>query len=82
MAEGGCGTVTVPELEDSVATLKQVNGPVLGIVLNKARAGEGYYYQYKYLPEAKSESGRQRLRRSARAKKVPVGQHAQESADS
>ena len=73
----GSGTVTVPELEDSVATLDQVNGPVLGIVLNKARAGEGEgYYHYRYLPEAKGESRRQRLHRSTRAKRALVREPA------
>ncbi|MFT3970664.1 MAG: polysaccharide biosynthesis tyrosine autokinase [Micropruina sp.] len=45
----GSGVVTVPELEDASDTLDQVNGTMLGIVLNKARAsaGDGYYYQYK-----------------------------------
>ncbi len=43
----GSGAVTVPELEDSIASLNQVSGTTLGIVLNQAKVGnsDGYYYQ-------------------------------------
>lgn len=46
----GSGNVTVPELEDSVAALDQVNGTTLGIVLNKTKVGngDGYYYHYRH----------------------------------
>lgn len=56
----GSGLVTVPELEDSIATLDQVSGTTLGIVLNKAKVGtgDGYYYQYK--SERDNRSSRRR----------------------
>lgn len=45
----GSGVATVPELENAIDTLDQVNGATLGIVLNKAKVstGDGYYYQYR-----------------------------------
>ncbi len=65
----GSGVVTVPELEDSVATLDQVNGVTLGIVLNRAKvgSGDGYYYRYRDDAKArtKANSRRRRSRRSA-----------------
>lgn len=71
----GSGVVTVPELEDAVATLDQVNGATLGIVLNKAKVGtsDGYYYHYKHDAEVKGASRRDRLHRKRRSDKVPVG---------
>ena len=71
----GSGVVTVPELEDSVATLDQVNGATLGIVLNKAKVGssDGYYYHYKHEAEAKGMSRRDRLHRTRRFEKTGSG---------
>lgn len=71
----GSGTVTVPELADSIATLEQVNGSTLGIVLNKAKVGggDGYYYHYKHEVEAKGKSRRDRLRRTGLSGKVSAG---------
>lgn len=68
----GSGVVTVPELEDSIATLDQVNGTTLGIVLNRAKVGsnDGYYYHYKHEAEAKGTPRRDRLRRTQRPAKV------------
>lgn len=58
----GSGVVTVPELEDAIDTLDQVNGTALGIVLNKAKvgAGDGYYYQYKHDNEEATKRPRRR----------------------
>lgn len=63
----GSGVVTVPELEDSVATLDQVNGTTLGIVLNKAKVGnsDGYYYQYKQDDDTRRTSRRRQPHASA-----------------
>ncbi|MFT4224877.1 polysaccharide biosynthesis tyrosine autokinase [Micropruina sp.] len=74
----GSGVVTVPELEDSVATLDQVNGTTLGIVLNKAKVGngDGYYYHYKHESAAKGAPHHDRLHRSTRPTKVPAGNNA------
>lgn len=74
----GSGVVTVPELEDSVATLDQVNGTTLGIVLNKAKVGnsDGYYYHYKHESGAKGTSRRDRLHRAWRSAKVSAGRDA------
>ncbi len=70
----GSGVVTVPELEGSLATLEQVNGNALGVVLNKARVttGDGYYYQYKHNPGAKRTS-RRTQRQTERPTKVVAG---------
>jgi capsular exopolysaccharide synthesis family protein len=59
------GVVKVPELEDSLATLEQVNGTALGVVLNRTKVGtnDGYYYWYKHDDEAKKSSRRRRLRK-------------------
>ncbi len=69
----GSGVVSVPELEDSIASLDQINGATLGIVLNRAKVGnnDGYYYQYKHEPDAKGTSRRNRLRRPSGAPKTP-----------
>lgn len=75
----GTGSVTVPELEDSVAALDQVNGTTLGIVLNKAKVGssDGYYYHYKHdADEAKGKSRRDRLRRTPPSVRVAAGKNA------
>lgn len=58
----GSGVVTVPELQDSVVTLDQVNGTTLGVVLNKAKVGnsDGYYYHYKHETPANTTSRRDR----------------------
>lgn len=68
----GSGTVTVPELEDAVDTLDQVNGTTLGIVLNKAKVGEGddYYYHYKHDSHTHGTSRRDRVRRILSRPKV------------
>ncbi len=70
----GSGVVTVPELEDSVSTLGQVNGTTLGIVLNKAKVGssDGYYYHYKHDAKEKEAPRRDRLHRAWRSAKVSV----------
>jgi tyrosine-protein kinase len=56
----GSGNVTVPELEDSVATLDQVSGTALGVILNKAKVGtgDGYYYHYNSEDRAPRRRGR------------------------
>ncbi len=74
----GSGVVSVPELEDSIASLDQVKGTTLGIVLNRAKVGnnDGYYYQYKHEPDAKGASRRNRLRRTSNASKASVGSNA------
>lgn len=73
----GSGVVTVPELEDSLATLEQVNGRALGIVLNrtKVESGDGYYYQYRSESDArKTALGPSRRRR-------PIAKVSTKSAD-
>ena len=68
----GSGVVTVPELEDSIATLDQVNGTTLGVVLNKAKVGnsDGYYYQYRHDDHGKGKYRRDRLHRTLRFTRV------------
>lgn len=70
----GSGVVTAPELEDSIATLDQVSGVTLGIVLNKARVGssDGYYYQYKNDDTGKRKARRDRVRRASGTQRIPA----------
>lgn len=70
----GSGTVTVPELEDAVDTLDQVNGTTLGIVLNKAKVGngDGYYYHYKHDPGPREKPHRDRGNRKLHTPTVPA----------
>lgn len=67
----GSGVVTVPELEDAIDTLDQVNGYTLGIVLNRAKVGasDGYYYQYKN-DDRNSASTRSKRSTSTRARRA------------
>lgn len=69
----GSGVVTVPELEDSLATLEQVNGAALGIVLNRAKvdSGDGYYYRY-HTESSHRGDRRPRARRSSRPNRLTL----------
>ena len=65
------GVVTVPELEDAIDTLDQVNGTALGVVLNKAEVGSGNGYYYHYSNETRTSTSRRSKR--SRPKRAHVG---------